>query len=504
MTKAASNELSGADTLSLSPRERAGVRGKGTSESTTSSQSQGSTTGLDASQHTRRHFLKLSASALAFPFLLPAAESSNFRLATFSADVTVPLGHGMMGGLWQAKSIADPLLARGFVLLGGDKPVVFVSVDWCEIRNDAYERWRTVLAAAAGTDPARVLVTSIHQHEAPVMDLTAEKILRERRLAGSICDLAFHETAVQRVAQALRDSLPEARRVTQVGTGQGKVDRLASNRRYLMPDGSVRFDRGSATKNILAIEAEEGLIDPFCKCLSFWDGDKPVAALSSYAIHPMSYYRTGEVSADFPGLARSQRQRDLPDVFQIYASGCSGNVTAGKYNDGARANRPILADRLHAGMKLAWENTKRQPLTKLEFRQSEVIFPPRPEEAFTIAGLEKKLTPESIAWDQCLAAMGLSWQRRLAGGQPVDIPLLDFGPAQLLLLPGEAYVDYQLAAQKLRPDSFVLTLGYGESATGYIPTEKHWTEKDSNLHDWCWVGPGAEAKLRAAIRRVLG
>ncbi|HEY1170442.1 MAG TPA: hypothetical protein VGH19_03645 [Verrucomicrobiae bacterium] len=450
-----------------------------------------------------RQFLILTSAALAFPSLLSAADSTGFRIATFSADVTVPIGHGMMGGLWQAKSIADPLLARGFVLLGGDRPVVFVSVDWCEIRNDAYERWRTVLAEAAGTDPVRVMITSIHQHEAPVMDLTAEKILRERKLTGSICDLDFHETAVQRVAKALRDSMPQGRRVTHIGAGQGQVERLASNRRYAMPDGTVRFDRGSATKNVFAIEADEGIIDPFCKCLSFWDGDKPLAALNSYAIHPMSYYRTGEVSADFPGLARAQRQKDLPEVFQIYASGCSGNVTAGKYNNGDRANRQVLADRLHAGMKLAWENTKRQPISKLQFRNSTVTFPPRAEAEFTIAALEKKLTPENKAWDQCLAAMALSWRRRLDAEKPVDIPLLDLGSAQLLLLPGEAYVEFQLAAQKLRPDNFVMPLGYGESATGYIPTEKHRQENDTNLHDWYWVGQGAEEKLLAAMKQVL-
>lgn len=49
------------------------------------------------------------------------------------------------------------------------------------------------------------------------------------------------------------------------------------------------------------------------------------------------------VFADFPGLARRQRQADLPVVKQIYASGSVVNVTAGKYNNGARENRPVLA-----------------------------------------------------------------------------------------------------------------------------------------------------------------
>ncbi|MBC8327065.1 MAG: hypothetical protein H8E27_15720 [Verrucomicrobia subdivision 3 bacterium] len=65
-----------------------------------------------------------------------------FAVAPFSAEVTVPVGHGMMGGLWKAKRVADPLYAKGVVVLGGEKPVVMVSVDWCEIRNDSYDRWR--------------------------------------------------------------------------------------------------------------------------------------------------------------------------------------------------------------------------------------------------------------------------------------------------------------------------------------------------------------------------
>ena len=78
------------------------------------------------------------------------------------------------------------------------------------------------------------------------------------------------------------------------------------------------------------------------KTLCFWNGDTPLCALSAYATHPMSFYGKGGVSADFVGMARKRRQADTPKVFQMYASGCSGNVTAGKYNDGdpAQPRRP--------------------------------------------------------------------------------------------------------------------------------------------------------------------
>jgi hypothetical protein len=99
--------------------------------------------------------------------------------------------------------------------------------------------------------------------------------------------------------------------------------------------------------------------------------------------------------------------------------------------------------------------------------------------------------------------MGLSWRKRADAGHRIAIPRLDLGAAQLLVLPGEAYVEYQLAAQRARPDSQVLAAGYGEGATGYIPTERHFEEKDPNLADWCWVAPGCEGRLLAAIRQAL-
>ena len=59
---------------------------------------------------------------------------------------------------------------------------------------------------------------------------------------------------------------------------------------------------------------------------------------------------------------------------------------------------------------------------------------------------------------------------RLDEGRPIDLPCLDFGAAQLALLPAEAFVQYQLWAQQLSPSSFVMALGYGECAPGYIPS----------------------------------
>jgi hypothetical protein len=132
-----------------------------------------------------------------------------------------------------------------------------------------------------------------------------------------------------------------------------------------------------------------------------------------------------------------------------------------------------------------------------------VEFKPRDGKGFTVEDLEATLRTHADPFQQCLAALGLSWRRRCATGKPIEIPAIDFGAAVLLLLPGEAYVEFQLAAQKLCPDKFVCVAGYGDGATGYIPTALQVKENDGNLADWCWVAPSAEEKLLAAMKQAL-
>jgi hypothetical protein len=449
---------------------------------------------------TRRQALGGLAAALAAPAL---AADGGLKLATFVAEVTIPPGHPCMGGgIAPAAKIDDPLEALGLVLIGSGKPVVLCAVDWCEIRTDAHDRWRAALAEAAGTDPERVLVSSVHQHDAPVADLTAQRLLDEARAGARVCDPEFHEKAVGRVARALRDGLKSAKPVTHVGTGRANVEQIASNRRYPGPDGTPRFDRTSATRDPAVRAAPEGTVDPFLKALSFWDGEKPLAAVSCYATHPMSYYGKGGVSADFVGMARRRRQADEKGVFQIYLSGCSGNVTAGKYNDGSPDNRPRLADRLYRAMAEAWRATERRPLATVGFRSVPLKLEPRGGEEFSEEGLKRRLTGDPKPFGRCLAALGLSWRER--SGRPIDLPVVELGGARLLLLPAEAYVEYQLLAQKRRPELFVMTAGYGECGPGYVPVERAWAENDGNLRDWCWVAPGAEKALTAALATALG
>lgn len=459
--------------------------------------------------------------ALCLGWMASLTTAAGFEIATFAVDVTPPVGHPCMGGgISPVRSVVEPLQARGFVLLGGDKPFVVLCFDWCEIRGSAFDDWRSSLAEVVGSDPARVLITSTHAHDAPVMDPEAEYLLQETERSGawrklappdakdliqiaSVCWPDFNRVCIQRARAALAEALKHRQPVTHFGMGKAKVVGIASNRRYLMPDGTVRYNRMSRCIDPVAVAADDGDIDPWLRTLSFWNGDQAVAALHSYATHPMSTYGKGAVSIDFVGLARERFQKERPDVFHMYASGCAGNVTAGKYNDGTPAARESLSTKLFEAMKASFAATEKQPMTQAGFRLARIPLGARNTIGFTEAELRHRLANEVRAYGRAEPAMGLSWYQRVKSGHQVDLPLLDLGAAQLMLLPAESYVEYQLFAQAQRPDSFVLVMGYGECGPGYVPVERAWKERDTNLHDWTWVGPGSQAIMEKAIREVM-
>src|SRR5690606_37974613 len=142
----------------------------------------------------------------------------------------------------------------------------------------------------------------------------------------------------------------------------------------------------------------------------------------------MSYYGQGGGTADFVGLARRLRQRDDDRVVQIYASGASGDVTAGKYNDGSPAMRPVLAQRLHQAMRSAWDATQRYPLENVPLRNTPLDLPFSQSPQHSADVLHKTLhDSQAKVTDRILAAMSLSSRRRVETGRKIDLPCLDFG-----------------------------------------------------------------------------
>lgn len=420
-------------------------------------------------------------------------------ISTFDVDATPPIGshltYDSMVNSWDLG-----LRAKGFVLTGAGKPIVVCSVDWIGISNDSQDEFKTALANAAGTTPERVALHAIHQHDAPTSDFGAERILIAAGLKPLSFEGSFSREVIHRLAVALKGSLAKAQPITHLGLGSARVYKVSSNRRIIGTNGLVRASRTSATKDS-AIRAEpEGLIDPMVSLISFWNKDKPVAVLSYYATHPQSYYRTGVANPDFPGIARFMRQLAVPDALHIHFNGAGGNITAGKYNDGSKVNRLILAQRLADGMKRAWDSTKREPIdaTKVAWAIEPITIPLKDD----LISMEQKMkteTPVFLANNMSKLVL----LRRQEAGKKIDLTCLKLGSARIVHLPGEPFIEYQLAAKAFRKDLFVAVAGYGDYAPGYICNEEGYRQGGYEAGQASAANPKIEKTLMEAIQKLL-
>lgn len=433
--------------------------------------------------------------------LLPVlCDAQSIRAGAFTVDASPALGTPVAYA--KTRSVTDSLSVRGIVILSDQKPVVLCAVDWIGIANEGLDVWKEQLAKAAGTTADRVSVHSLHQHDAPRCDFTVERILEQYGMGGTRFENAFYLKVLQQAASAVEKAVKNAQPVTHIGFGEAKVEKVASNRRIMGKDGKVAIVRFSSATDSAAIAAPEGVIDPWLKCVSFWNKEKPVAVLTFYATHPQSYYGTGDVSCDFVGIGRNAFEKAI-GVHSIHFNGAGGNIAAGKYNNGSPEMRPVLAERMEAGMKKAWAATKKTPVSAKDviWKSIPVSLPLAHDlivDELKASMEDEKLTPN----EKYDVAIRLAWAERITLGKKPLVSSLRIGKTWLLNLPGEAFVEYQLAAKAMRPGDQVCTAAYEEYGPRYIGTKAAYTEGGYEVTQ-SFVSPDVEEVLMNAIRTVL-
>jgi hypothetical protein len=434
----------------------------------------------------------------------PSAGQGAPLVSTFEADVTPPIGTRLFRSV-RAGEVRDSLHARGIVVEAGDARFVLVAVDWCELRNASYDAWRGAVAEVARTEPSHVLLGSVHQHDAPRADRQAEALLERHGLGGALLDPAVEAASIANVVDAVGRSLDDAVPLTAVSVGQAEVNRVASNRRWIDRTGRVRFDRNSTTRDAFARRNPVGTIDPTLTAVGLWSGTVRVAVVHHFAVHPMSRYGHGTISRDFVGDALAAIARESRGTQHIYVTGCSGDVTAGKYNDGDPRNRDVLAARLVDAMRGAMRGSRRYPSAPVTFGSARLRLTARSGPDFDRTALERVLGDASLGDpDRVDAALRLVWRGRAVRGTVIEVPRVSLGPVDLVVVPAETFVDYQSWAKRLAPPGrFVLPIGNGDGAPGYLPDQA--ALDDGYEDEYCWVETtGLVTSMRRAMATALG
>jgi hypothetical protein len=410
----------------------------------------------------RRAFSSTFAAVVLVGMVVVPAAADGLRVAPFSADITPDVGEPLTGGFTKpVATVEHPLLAKGIVLLDGGERYVLCSLDVALVGNQTYALFRERLAAAANTIPDRVALHEVQQHTAPAIDLDVQRLLDAQPQPVLTITRKYVDRVLERTSAAVADAVKHLRPVSHLALGWANVERVASSRRIRMPDGRI-VARMSSTRDPKLHALPEGVIDPKLRSVGFFDGDRPLVWLHFYATHPQSFYGDGRVTYDVPGIAREKLQSQS-GVAQIYFSGCGGNVTMGKYNDGTRAARQELSDRLFDAMQRSVQAARREPVSPLAWKTVDLRLPSRSEKEFQEAEARRVLADSHApAHARVKAAMIVSWIERTKVDLPVQIACLHLGSLRILSLPGDTFVEYQLWAQQAAPERFVAVAGFGD------------------------------------------
>jgi neutral ceramidase len=197
-------------------------------------------------------------------------------------------------------SIRDPLFVRAIVVDNGHTCAVLVGVDGGArdpVVNDAIPR----ASASTGCPRENFIVSGTHSHSASTAGIGQDGKPAPKQIADAIVSAA--DLARSRLAPA------------RVGYGTAKVD-LNVNRDLFNSKQEWRQapnPNGPSDKTLAVVEFVGA-------------DDVPIGVYMNYAMHPINFYLSGVISADFPGEA----SRYVEEMFDnrtvaVFTQGASGD-----------------------------------------------------------------------------------------------------------------------------------------------------------------------------------
>lgn len=100
-------------------------------------------------------------------------------------------------------------------------------------------------------------------------------------------------------------------------------------------------------------------------------------------------------------------------------------------------------------------------------------------------------------------ATKLAWMTSYKAGKKTSLSCLKINDIRILHLPAEMFIEYQLAAKKMRPDLFVAVAAYGDYGLGYVGTAIAYSQGGYEVQVSPFT-PEAEPILLKAIGTLLG
>ena len=458
------------------------------------------------------------------PNFMSRADRKAMQAGAAMVDITPRAGTHLAGsGAGEhrpARSVMDPLFAKAIVFQSGDCRVCIVALDVTIVTGGYAEQIRTGITRQTGMAPDAIIVHATQTHSAPSVgylmldpDFPLETTAQTEYLRGA--ERAYGEfaaeAAVQAAVQAARDLQP-----VRIGVGRGIIGGLAFNRRGVRRDGTVTMPMpGGYEKRSFGITDLcylEGPIDPEVGVLCVQRMDmQPVALLLHYTCHPVNVFGQREtfyaVSADWPGAwAQGTRGSVGEGVVPLVLNGCCGNINPWDpfdpdfRPDHRRMGRELAAVSERVVYSMAFEEShvldwRRERIT-LPYRE---IPPQRRQEVDEI--LRKHPQPPRAEngevdprWFRAASTRSVELCREREPEFLYEIQVFRIGDVAIVGLPGEPFVEGQLAIKVRSPAPYTFVAHATAHYVGYLPMRAAYArgghEANADVTYWAKLAPG--------------
>lgn len=373
-------------------------------------------------------------------------------------SVTPALGTALKGYYVErlADAVHDPLQVKAMVSWDGQHCFVLVVVDVIDVPATAYMRARAFIASEWGIPVHHVTIGSTHTHTGPFLTESYEDSLFEAILS------AVNEARNHRIPVVLK-------------AGSVEVHGLSFHRRYLMKDGSVRFNPGVHNPDVVR---PAGPTDPEVGILVYetLSGD-PHVIIVNFAIHLDTIGGTA-ISADFPYFLEQELQvhfQSSPAV--LFVPGACGNINHINVYEDERLKSFDKAAQI--GGRLAQAVIDHYPhlvevrssLFKIRAEQLHLRSPVYSQRTIqeALIAAEKESEEESSTPQIRTARKILRVANLDAGGLKAEVQVVAIGEVALVMLPTEIFVELGLAIKERSPFARTYVFTFMNFSVGYVP-----------------------------------
>ncbi len=416
------------------------------------------------------------------------------KAAAAQIDITPRAGVHLAGDVVRhrpAKLVGDPLYAKALVLESAGRKACFVALDVTIVTRPYSDRIRQAASERFGFDPSAVLVHATQTHSAPplghfMVDPDFEGLPPAHEwLAGG--ETAYSDWAAERAVEAIARG-HESLEPVQVGVASGIEGRWAHNRRAVMRDGTVGMPGPTWPGGVgpTWIRYLEGPIDPELGVMCFRTDDLRLSAmLMHYTCHPVHVFPKCIVSADWPGAWCDELRRTHgADCVPLVLNGCCGNINPWPPYDPdyvedhrtmgralAKTAETVIESLAFTGASnLAWTSRHAKlPLREVppdELKWAEDVLARDPQPTWT----DDSRTTANPEWVAAASIYSVELMRRRDTLLDYEIQAFRVGDTAFVGLPGEPFVEGQLAIKLASPAYPTYVAHCCTEYVGYIPT----------------------------------